>query len=61
MIGLTPILLFFFVFSTLIVLRTTTLFVMRLLSQIPTKMEMTKTELITNGVALSYIITYLIS
>jgi len=61
MISIQSILLFILVFSTLTVLRTSIRFVMSVLSPVPVKMVLGKTELITNGIALSYIITYILS
>jgi len=61
MIGIQSILLFIMVFSTLIVLRTSIRFAMSILSAVPYKIGMSQKELITNGIALSYIITYIIS
>ncbi len=59
MINIEPILLFLFVFSLLIILRTSTKFASAL--SVPVKFVMTDRERIINAIALSYLITYLLS
>ena len=55
MISIQSILLFILVFSILIVLRTSIRFVMSIVSIVPVRLVLSKLELITNGIALSYI------
>ncbi len=59
MINIGPILLFLFVFSLLIILRTATNFASAL--SVPTKFVMTDKERLINAIALSYFITYILS
>ena len=59
MINIGPILLFLFVFSLLIILRTATNFASAL--SVPTKFVMTDRERLINAFALSYLITYILS
>lgn len=60
MISYDSIFLFIFVFSLLIVLRTLGRFIGALLKNPPSQLIMTGRELITLGLSISYIITYLI-
>lgn len=61
MINIESILLFVFVFSSLVLFRTVVTFISSLLQTPPKKMVMTNRELIYNGLSLSYIITYILS
>jgi bacteriorhodopsin len=60
MFGVDSIFLFFFVFSTLGVLRVSVMFVLSLFNDPPTQLTLSKIEIITFGIFLSYIITYLL-
>ena len=60
MFGVDSIFLFFFVFSTLGVARVGLMFVLSLFNDPPTVLTFSKTEIITLGIFLSYIITYLL-
>jgi hypothetical protein len=60
MFGVDSIFLFLFVFSTLGVLRVGLMFVLSLFNDPPTQLTFSKIEIITFGIFLSYIITYLL-
>jgi len=59
MININAILLFVFVFSNLVLLRTVYKFMSSLLQTPPQRLIMSNRELIYNGLSLSYIITFL--
>ncbi len=59
MINIGPILLFLSVFSSLILMRTLTNFASAL--SVPTKFVMTDKDRLINAIALSYLITYILS
>ncbi len=59
MINIVPILLFLSVFSSLILMRTLTNFASAL--SVPTKFVMTDKDRLINAIALSYLITYILS
>jgi hypothetical protein len=61
MITIQPILLFIFVFSTLVVLRTVMNFTLTLLRPVPEKFVLRDRERLVFAIALSYIITYILT
>ena len=60
MFNIESIYFFVFVFTILVVLRTAKKFVSSLLQNPPKQLVMSNGELILNGLALSYILTYII-
>ena len=60
MTSINTIYLFIFVFSIVVVLRTTFRFIISLLQEQPKKLEISGRETIFLGLFISYIITYLI-
>jgi len=61
MLGISSIFLFLFVFSVLGVLRVVGMFILSLFNEPPTVLTFSKTEIITFGIFLSYMITYLLN
>ena len=60
MTNIETIYLFVFIFSTILLVRTTLKFIISLLQTKPEKMVLSDREILFNGLSLSYLITYLI-
>jgi hypothetical protein len=60
MTNIETIYLFVFIFSTILLARTTLKFIISLLQTKPEKMVLSNREILFNGLSLSYLITYLI-
>jgi|TARA_R110000868_G_scaffold181576_2_gene422495 hypothetical protein len=60
MTNIETIYLFVFIFSTILLVRTTLKFIISLLQTKPEKMVLSNREILFNGLSLSYLITYLI-
>ena len=60
MTNIETIYLFVFIFSTILLVRTSLKFIISLLQTKPEKMVLSNREILFNGLSLSYLITYLI-
>jgi hypothetical protein len=60
MTNINTIYLFVFVFSAILLMRTTFKFIISLLQSNPERMVLSSREILFNGLSLSYLITYLI-